>query len=80
MECKFKKPDGSCEIFGLVSIKGYNKVEISNDGIKLDGSPVKNVTEINIKATEDGNTTVTLKFDADVSMNLADECCSQERQ
>ena len=76
MECKYKKPDGSCEIYSMVSMNGYNKVEISNNEFKIDGVPVNNINEINIKATADNITAVTLKFDADINLNLTNECVS----
>lgn len=74
MECKFKNPDGSCEFNRLHSIKKYNTVKITNDDIILDGVPVTNITGLTLKITPGMKPEVTLSLEADVDLELSEEC------
>lgn len=73
-ECKFKEDDGSCAIGRLMSMpQEYNKVEITNDSIKINGTQINYVTGLTVKATSREYPEVTLSFDADTKLTLLDE-------
>lgn len=78
--CKFLEPNGDCALHSLVKLP-YDKIEISNRKVTLNGNEIHYLKEISIKATKNTCMEVTLMLDADVDMELVDESpCKNETE
>lgn len=76
MPCKYSTADGNCELDKLTHMEGYDKIEINNHEIKINGVAVQRVKEINIKVNSQKPhhpLDITMTFEADAVLNLVKE-------
>lgn len=62
-ECEFKKYNGDCRRYNLISMpKEINKVEITNNSVKINGTQINYASGLTLKVTPGEYPGVTLSF------------------